>query len=60
MKTILVTGGAGYIGSAMVHELIAEKYRVVVLDDLSMGHRRLVPKQAEFVKGDLKNIKLPR
>ena len=56
MKTILVTGGAGYIGSAMVHELIAEKYRVVVLDDLSMGHRRLVPKQAEFFKGDLKNI----
>ena len=53
---ILVTGGAGYIGSAMTYDLMAQKYRVIVLDDLSRGHRRLVPKQAVFVKGDLKNI----
>ncbi len=60
MQTILVTGGAGYIGSAMAHELLAEKYRVVVLDDLSMGHRSLVPKKAAFAKGDLKNFSFCR
>lgn len=52
---ILVTGGAGYIGSCMTHRLVEKKYSVVVLDDLSMGHRFLVPKEAEFVKADLKN-----
>ncbi len=51
---ILVAGGAGYIGSAMCRELIDQKYRVIVLDDLSMGHRSLVPKEAVFVRGDLK------
>ncbi len=52
---ILVTGGAGYIGSCMAHTLIEKKYSVVVLDDLSMGHRFLLPKKATFFKADLKN-----
>jgi len=53
MKTILVTGGAGYIGSAAVKELIKEKYKVIVIDNLSKGIRRLVHKKAKFYKVDL-------
>ncbi|MHB0985168.1 MAG: UDP-glucose 4-epimerase GalE [Sulfuricella sp.] len=51
-KTILVVGGAGYIGTHMVKGLLHAGYRVVVLDDLSKGHRELVP-GGEFVLGDL-------
>ena len=44
LKTkILVTGGAGYVGSVCAAQLIAEGHHVVVLDDLSAGHRRSVP-----------------
>jgi UDP-glucose 4-epimerase len=50
---ILVTGGAGYIGSIVVEELLAQGERVVVLDNLLFGHREAVPPQAEFVQGDL-------
>jgi len=49
---ILVTGGAGYIGSHTVRELVAARYRVVVLDDLSTGHRRAVAPQAALVLGN--------
>lgn len=48
---ILVTGGAGYIGSHTVKELVQKKHRVVVLDNLSRGHRAAV-KGAELVQGD--------
>lgn len=51
---ILVVGGAGYIGSHLVKELV-EKDEVVVLDNLSTGHRDAVDSQAIFVKGDLGN-----
>jgi UDP-glucose 4-epimerase len=50
---ILVTGGAGYIGSVVVEELIRQGERVVVYDNLSQGHRAAVHPQAEFVLGDL-------
>ena len=50
--TALVTGGAGYIGSHTVRQLIAASYRVVVLDDLSTGHRWAVAPQAELVVGN--------
>jgi UDP-glucose 4-epimerase len=50
---ILVTGGAGYIGSVVVEELIAEGVQVAVFDDLSLGHREAVHPQAELVIGDL-------
>jgi UDP-glucose 4-epimerase len=49
---VLVTGGAGYIGSQMVHELLDAGERVVVLDDLSTGFRWAVPESANFVVGD--------
>ena len=51
---ILVVGGAGYIGSHMVLDLVRDGYPVVVLDNLSRGHRELVP-GGEFVQGDLGN-----
>ena len=49
---VLVTGGAGYIGSLTVRQLIAEGNRVVVLDDFSTGHRWAVPPEAVVVAGD--------
>jgi UDP-glucose 4-epimerase len=50
---ILVTGGAGYIGSITTAELIAAGYEVVVLDNLYQGHREAVPPEAHFIHGDL-------
>lgn len=49
--TILVTGGAGYIGSHMVHELVDAGESVVVLDNLSTGFRFLIPGGVPFVTG---------
>jgi UDP-glucose 4-epimerase len=50
---ILVTGGAGYIGSIATEQLIKAGYQVIVFDNLSMGHRAAVHPDAIFVKGDL-------
>src|SRR6266403_4871883 len=50
---ILVTGGAGYIGSVVAEELLQAGHDVVVFDNLSRGHRQAVPKNAELVVGDL-------
>jgi UDP-glucose 4-epimerase len=50
--TVLVTGGAGYVGSHMVHALVDAGERVVVLDNLSTGFDWAVPKQATLVVGD--------
>jgi UDP-glucose 4-epimerase len=50
---ILVTGGAGYIGSIVTEELINQGDQVVVFDNLLYGHREAVHPQAEFVYGDL-------
>jgi len=52
---ILVTGGAGYIGSHVVEELCAAGESVVVFDNLYTGHREAVDPRAEFVYGDLKD-----
>jgi UDP-glucose 4-epimerase len=49
--TVLVTGGAGYIGSHMVHELVDAGEPVVVLDNLSTGFRYLFPASVPFVAG---------
>jgi UDP-glucose 4-epimerase len=50
--SILVTGGAGYIGSHMIHELLDRGETVVVIDDLSTGFRRAVPARAKLHVGD--------
>jgi len=50
---LLVTGGAGYIGSATAAELIAAGHTVTVFDNLSRGHRAAVPAEATFVHGDI-------
>jgi len=52
---ILVTGGAGYIGSIVVEQLVKAGESVVVLDNLYQGHRRAVHPAAAFVEGDLAN-----
>ena len=50
---ILVTGGAGYIGSVVVEELVKNGHDVVVYDNLSKGHRESVDAAAKFILGDL-------
>ena len=50
---VLVTGGAGYIGSVVTEELVNDGHDVVVYDNLSKGHRNAVVERARFVDGDL-------
>ena len=57
MKNILVTGGAGYIGSHVVEKLVNLKKRVFIVDNLSTGHRKLINKKARFFFCDIKNFK---
>lgn len=52
---ILVTGGAGYIGSHTVRKLLEQKYEVVIFDNLSRGHIESVPRSVPFEKVDLRN-----
>ena len=56
MSTILVTGGAGYIGSHVVKELLHQGYQPIVFDNLQTGHRKAV-KNALFIGGDLSDTK---
>ena len=56
MKKILITGGAGYIGSHMVYELINNGEDVVVIDNLETGHLASVHEKAKFYKGDIRNM----
>ena len=50
---VVVTGGAGYIGSVVVETLLAERHDATVYDDLSEGHRDAVPVAATLVEADL-------
>lgn len=50
---ILVTGGAGYIGSHVVRDLLEKSYEVAVLDNLSTGHRYTLPQNVPFYEVDL-------
>jgi UDP-glucose 4-epimerase len=52
---LLVTGGAGYIGSIVATHLLSAGHEVVVLDNLERGHRSAVPGDAEFVLADLRD-----
>jgi UDP-glucose 4-epimerase len=53
---LLVTGGAGYVGSVCAARLIESGHEVVVLDDLSTGHADAVPAGARFVQGDINEV----
>tara|TARA_B100001057_G_scaffold485010_1_gene564077 strand:- start:129 stop:1112 length:984 start_codon:yes stop_codon:yes gene_type:complete len=57
-NNILVTGGAGYIGSHIIEVLIKKKFKVFIYDNLATGYKRLINKKAIFIKGDVKNFKL--
>lgn len=52
---VLVTGGAGFIGSHIAEAYLAEGWAVTVLDDLSRGHQENVPAGATFVKADIRS-----
>ncbi|MCI1285388.1 MAG: NAD-dependent epimerase/dehydratase family protein, partial [Pediococcus pentosaceus] len=53
--SILVVGGAGYIGSHMVKRLVEQNRDVVVVDNLSTGHRGAVDKGVKFYEGDIRD-----
>lgn len=57
---VLVTGGAGFIGSHVVDRLIQEGHEVVVVDNLSTGKRKNVPHAANFYKADTQGSRLDR
>lgn len=57
---ILVTGGAGFIGSHLVKALLKQGHEVFVVDNLSTGKRERVPAEAKFIEGDIRDMqKLP-
>ena len=53
MVNVLVTGGAGFIGSHVAQELLDANYQVIVLDDLSGGFKRNVPINSIFIEGSI-------
>lgn len=56
---LLVTGGAGYVGSVCAAVLAERGHEVVVVDNLSTGNRDAVPEAATFVEGDIRDLALP-
>jgi UDP-glucose 4-epimerase len=65
MKRVIVTGGAGFIGSSLVEELAGRNYHVIVIDNLSTGNianlkTALGKKNVEFIEGNIRNLSLLR
>lgn len=58
LDNILVSGGAGYIGSHTVESLIERGFNTIVVDNLVTGHRKAVPQKAIFYEGDISNKEL--
>jgi nucleoside-diphosphate-sugar epimerase len=61
MKTVLVTGGAGFIGCHVVSELLKKKCKVTIIDNLSTGKKENLKgyfKDIKFIKGDISNLSL--
>lgn len=58
MKTVAVTGGAGFIGSHLVDRLIREDYRVIILDNLSSGKKEYIHPDAAFLEKDIRDSDL--
>ena len=57
IKNILITGGAGYIGSHISKYYLKIKKNLFIIDNLSTGYRRLINKKAKFYKFDIHNQK---
>lgn len=55
---ILVTGGAGYVGSVVTKELEKQRHRVIVLDNLQQGHREAVPSGSELIVADIRKAEV--
>lgn len=53
---VLVTGGAGYIGSHCVHQLINREHDVIVIDNLQTGYKQAIHKDAMFYQGDIRDL----
>lgn len=53
---ILITGGAGFIGSHLATELLKTEYSIRIIDNLYTGQKENVPNNAEFIQGDIRNI----
>jgi len=53
MANVLVTGGAGYVGSVCCAELLRLGHRVTIIDDLSTGFKQAIPANAEFFQLDI-------
>lgn len=60
MSKILVTGGAGFIGSHLVDALIARNHKVIVVDNLSTGKKKFIHPEAKFYKLSILNPKLKK
>jgi UDP-glucose 4-epimerase len=56
-KKILITGGCGYIGSQVAHDLIDQNFDVTIIDNLSTGNKKLAPKKAKLFISDITNKK---
>ena len=54
-NNILITGGAGYIGSHIVEQLVKTKSNIIILDNLITGYKKLINKKAKFINEDIKN-----
>ena len=55
---VLITGGAGYIGSHMALALLDQGNEVVILDNLTSGSKKIVPSKATFIEGDISDLDL--
>ena len=57
MKNILVTGGAGFIGSHIIELLVKSKNKIIIVDNLNTGFKKLINKKCKFIKADIRNEK---
>ena len=57
VNKILITGGAGYIGSHVAEKLVKTKCKIVIIDNLQRGSRKLINKKTNFIKADINNTK---
>ena len=57
MKSVLLTGGAGYIGSNVANFLLDKGYKVSIIDNLITGNKNLIPKKSKFFLCDIANQK---